>query len=86
MPKFEDISSGKYPVSRSLFFYVKNAHAAVIPGIKEYVREFTADKAIGSDGYLVSKGLITLPDGERAKFANDGKKLAKFDPKVLKKN
>ena len=86
LPKFEDISSGKYPVSRSLFFYVKNAHAAVIPGIKEYVREFTADKAIGSDGYLVSKGLIPLPDDERAKFAKDGKKLAKFDPKVLKKN
>ena len=86
LPKFEDISSGKYPVSRSLFFYVKNAHASVIPGIKEYVREFTADKAIGSDGYLVSKGLIPLPDDERAKFAKDGKKLAKFDPKVLKKN
>ena len=86
LPKFEDISSGKYPVSRSLFFYVKNAHAAVIPGIKEYVREFTADKAIGSDGYLVTKGLIPLPDDERAKFAKDGKKLAKFDPKVLKKN
>ena len=83
LPKFEDISSGKYPVSRSLFFYVKNAHAAVIPGIKEYVREFTAEKAIGSDGYLISKGLIPLPNDERMKFAKDGKKLAKFNPKEL---
>ena len=83
LPEFEDISSGKYPVSRSLFFYVKNAHAAVIPGIKEYVREFTAEKAIGLDGYLISKGLIPLPNDERMKFAKDGKKLAKFNPKEL---
>ena len=84
-PEFEAISSGKYPVSRSLFFYVKNAHAAVIPGIKEYVREFTASKAISSDGYLVSKGLIPLSDSERTKFEKDGKTLAKFDVKVLGK-
>ena len=83
-PEFEAISSGKYPVSRSLFFYVKNAHAAVIPGIKEYVREFTSPKAIGSEGYLLDKGLIPLPDGERAKFEKDGKTLAKFDVKMLK--
>ena len=84
-PEFEAISSGKYPVSRSLFFYVKNAHAAVIPGIKQYVREFTSSKAIGSDGYLISKGLIPLPQSEREKFEKDGKILAKFDEKILKK-
>ena len=85
LPKFADISSGKYPVSRSLFFYVKNAHAAVIPGVKEYVREFTSDKSIGMDGYLVPKGLIPLPEDQRIKFAKDGKKLAKFDVKALNK-
>ena len=84
-PEFEAISSGKYPVSRSLFFYIKNAHASVIPGIKEYVREFTSAKAIGSDGYLVSKGLIPLGESERAQFEKDGKNLAKFDGKVLNK-
>ena len=84
-PEFEDISSGKYPVSRSLFFYVKNAHAAVIPGIREYVAEFTSSKAIGNDGYLIDKGLIPLPKDEMKKFQTDGKKLTKFDGKVLKK-
>ena len=84
-PEFEAISSGKYPVSRSLFFYVKNAHASVIPGVKEYVKEFTASKAIGNNGYLVPKGLIPLPENERAKFEKDGKTLAKFDSSVLKK-
>ena len=85
LPKFEAISSGEYPVSRSLFFYVKNAHASVIPGVKQYVREFTSSKAIGSNGYLISKGLIPLPKSERAKFEKDGKALAKFDEKLLNK-
>ena len=55
-PEFEAISSGEYPVSRSLFFYVKNAHASVIPGVKQYVREFTSSKSIGNEGYLIQKG------------------------------
>ena len=64
-PTFENISSGKYPVSRPLYFYVKKAHVGVIPGIKEYIAEFTSDKAIGPDGYLSDKGLIAEPDAER---------------------
>ena len=85
LPEFEAISSGEYPVSRSLFFYIKNAHAAVIPGIKQYVAEFTNTKAIGNDGYLASKGLIPLPESDRAKFEKAGKSLTKFDENVLKK-
>mgnify|MGYP005745802141 FL=1 len=84
-PEFKLISNGTYPISRSLWFYVKNAHAAVIPGIKEYVKEFTSDKAIGDSGYLISKGLIPLPSEERKKYAEDGKNLNIFNPKVLVK-
>ena len=61
-------------VSRSLFFYIKNAHAAVIPGIKQYVAEFTNAKAIGNDGYLYLKD-YTLPESDRAKFEKAGKVL-----------
>jgi phosphate transport system substrate-binding protein len=64
-PTFENIAAGAYPVSRSLFFYVKNAHVDVIPGIKEYVDEFTSEAAAGEAGYLSDKGLIPLPDDER---------------------
>jgi phosphate transport system substrate-binding protein len=67
-PTFENIASGKYKVSRPLFFYVKNAHVGVIPGMKEYVGQFTNDKAWGPEGYLVDKGLIPLPDADRAKL------------------
>ena len=66
-PEFETIASGKYPVSRSMYFYVKNAHVGVVAGIKEYVSEFTADKAWGPEGYLADKGLIPLGDSERKK-------------------
>ena len=60
-PTFENIASGKYKVSRSLFFYVKKAHVGVIPGIKEFVAEFVSKAASGDEGYLVPKGLIPLP-------------------------
>ena len=64
-PDFENIASGKYPISRPLFFYAKNAHLNVIPGMKEYVEMFLSDSASGEDGYLSEKGLIPLPTEER---------------------
>ena len=64
-PTFENISSGDYLVSRSLYFYVKNAHVGSIPGIQEYLAEFTSEKAYGEFGYLVDKGLIPSPKTER---------------------
>src|SRR3546814_2661274 len=66
-PSFENIASGTYPVSRPLFFYVKKAHVGTIPGIKEYVAEFTSDRAFGPNGYLSDRGLIPLPEDERTK-------------------
>jgi phosphate transport system substrate-binding protein len=62
-------------LSRPLFFYVKKAHVGVIPGIKEYLAEFTSEKAWGKDGYLSEKGLIPLPDAERKQVAENVKAL-----------
>jgi phosphate transport system substrate-binding protein len=67
-PLFEAIADGSYPVSRPLFFYVKNAHIGSVPGILEYLAEFTNDKAWGDEGYLTDKGLIPMPAEERAKY------------------
>ena len=78
-PTFENIADGKYPVSRPLFFYVKKAHMAAIPGLKEYLAEFTSEKAWGTDGYLADKGMIPMPDAERAKFSADAKSLANLN-------
>lgn len=74
-PTFENIAAQKYPVSRSMYFYVKKAHVGKIPGIKEYVAEFTSEKAWGPDGYLAEKGLIPMPDGERKQFRNSSRTL-----------
>ncbi len=63
-PTFENIASGKYPISRPLYFYVKKAHVGAIPGIKEFVAEFTSQKAMGEDGYLADRGLVPLPAAE----------------------
>lgn len=75
-PAYETIISGKYPISRPLFFYVKKAHVGLIPGMNEYVTEFLSDKASGDEGYLADKGLIALPASERKKAIADAKALA----------
>ncbi len=74
-PTFEAIAEGKYPVSRPLYFYVKKAHVNTIPGMKEYLNEFTSEKAWGPDGYLAEKGMIPMPDAERKMFRDNVKNL-----------
>ena len=75
-PTFENIANGGYPVSRPLFFYVKGAHVGVIPGIAEYIQEFTSNRSWGEDGYLSDAGLIPLPDSERSRVAGEARGLA----------
>ncbi len=74
-PEFEAIAEGRYPVSRPLFFYVKRAHVGKVPGIAEYLAEFSSERAWGDEGYLVDKGLIPMPAAERSAFAADIKAL-----------
>jgi phosphate transport system substrate-binding protein len=63
-PSFDNIAEGDYPVSRSLYFYIKHAHVGVIPGIQEFANEFMSPDAAGEEGYLIDKGLIPLLDDE----------------------
>jgi phosphate transport system substrate-binding protein len=65
-PDFDSIAEGAYPVARPLYFYVKKAHISRVPGIREYLAEFTSDAAVGEFGYLTDNGLIPLSDEERA--------------------
>ena len=75
-PEFELIAEGEYPISRPLYFYVKKAHVGVIPGIAEFLAEFTSDKAWGEEGYLGDKGLIPMPDEERKEWTAKATGLA----------
>ncbi len=74
-PTIDNIASGDYPISRSMYFYVKNAHVGTIPGIEEYVAAFTSENAWGPDGYLADKGLISLPEKMRAEVAKSAQAL-----------
>ena len=78
-PTFENIADGSYPVSRPLYFYVKKAHVGKVPGIAEYLTEFTSEKAWGPDGYLADKGMIPMPDAERASFAANAASLKNLE-------
>ena len=75
-PTFENIAEGKYGISRSLFFYVKDSHVGEVPGIKEFIAEFTSEKAFGEFGYLTEKGLIPLTEAEREKVRTEALELA----------
>ena len=62
---YETIADRTYKVARPLYVYAKKQHVGTIPGMAEFIAEYVSDKAIGEDGYLADKGLVTLP-GEDA--------------------
>ena len=79
-PNFETISSAKYTAARPLFIYVKKAHIGVIPGLKEFAEEYVSNKAIGEEGYLSDRGLVSLDSSDLAKTRADVKSMKNFKP------
>ena len=65
-PTFENIAGNNYSVSRALYYYVKHQHIGVVPGMKEYMAEWT--KHWGDEGALSDAGMIPMPKSERAKY------------------
>jgi phosphate transport system substrate-binding protein len=65
-PTFDTVASGTYKVARPLFVYFKKQHIGVIPGLDAFMLEYVSDKALGEDGYLGAKGLVTLPKAQLA--------------------
>ncbi len=65
-PSIDTIADKSYPVSRPLYFYVKNAHRGVIPGLNEFVEEYMSEDALAPGGYLSERGLVPLADERRA--------------------
>lgn len=60
-PTFENIAAGKYEGSRAMFVYIKKAHIGLVPGLDKFAAEYISARALGEDGYLAKKGLVTLP-------------------------
>jgi len=68
-PSFDTIADSSYPIARPLYFYIKNAHREVIPGLKDFIAEYVSETALGSDGYLAERGLTPLSDEKRAEVS-----------------
>jgi phosphate transport system substrate-binding protein len=75
-PNMETIGDGSYDIARPLFFYIKNAHRGVIPGLEEFVAEYVSDDAMGPGGYLAERGLVVLGE-ERFEQVQDAALNAK---------
>ena len=84
-PTPDTISSGKYPISRSLFIYIKNSHATEVPAINSYVKMYMSDNMISSKGILRSIGLIPLPQKEIEAVRSSVEKKAKVTLESLAK-
>ncbi|MCF8481416.1 MAG: substrate-binding domain-containing protein [Rhodospirillum sp.] len=57
-PTPETIATGSYPLTRSLYLYIKTAHLPLVPGMAPFIDHFTSEEAIGPEGYLTFLGLI----------------------------
>jgi phosphate transport system substrate-binding protein len=79
-PSFETIASAKYTAARPLFVYIKKQHIGVIPGLREFANEYVSDKAIGEEGYLSDRGLVSLDKSDLVKSRNDVKVMKNFKP------
>ena len=84
VPTYESISAFKYPGSRPLYIYVKNAHVRAIPAIKAYVAEFSKETTWGPNGYLIRRGMISAPDAIRAKSAAAARGFTPLNPAEIK--
>ncbi|GHM58679.1 MAG: phosphate ABC transporter substrate-binding protein [Candidatus Mesenet longicola] len=74
-PTYENISSGKYTLSRPLYLYVKKDHINIIPGLKDFIKEVTSPAAVGTNGYLSRLGLIPLKEEEIKRVQNEITKI-----------
>ena len=84
LPNYESIANGNYKGSRLLYIYMKKDHLGTVPGMLEYVTEFTSKEAIGEDGYLLDKGLVALETCDAKWSADTVLTLPNIDGDVLK--
>ena len=74
-PTMETIADKSYGVSRPLYFSVKLAHVDVIPGIREFLAEYTSEDSWGPGGYLEERGMIPMPESEREFFKKNAEEI-----------
>jgi phosphate transport system substrate-binding protein len=74
-PSFETLHDQRYALVRPLYVYVRVAHIGWIPGLDAFLSELVSEEAVGEDGYLVDRGLVPMPEGQRRVSADKVKTL-----------
>nr|WP_314070861.1 substrate-binding domain-containing protein [uncultured Roseococcus sp.] len=64
----ETIASGRYPLARPLFLYVKRPNLDQVPALRGFIQEYVSERALGPEGYLVQRGLVALNDAGLARL------------------
>ena len=80
-PTYENISDGNYSISRALYMYVKHKHVDVIPGMREFLKEWT--RHWGEEGLLSDSGMIPLSYEERTEYSKVIHNLPKLTIEML---
>jgi phosphate transport system substrate-binding protein len=81
---YDTISSGKYPGARPMYIYIKSQHIGVVPGIREFLREYSKEATWGPEGYLADRGLVASPAPQRKANAMIARNLTPLNPKTVK--
>ena len=72
-PTYKNISSQKYPITRTIYLYVKKQHLGKIKGLSNFIEEVIDEATIGDNGYLIPKGFIALPEDKRKQMRIEAK-------------
>ncbi len=80
---YETISDFSYPASRPLYIYVKAQHVRAIRGLREFLDEYTSERAWGPGGYLQRRGLVASPEAVRVKNRERSDKLVPITAEEL---
>lgn len=82
----ENISSGKYPISRSLYVYAKNSHRSQVKGMDEFFKLYVDDKMIGEKGVLKTIGLVPMTNADLKKVQTAVLAKTKLTEEMVKKH
>jgi phosphate transport system substrate-binding protein len=81
-PTAETISSLTYPGARQVYIYAKGEHVNAVPGMKEFLAEYS--RAWAKGGYLERRGLIPSPADVQAKAVQAATQLSPLNGAELK--
>jgi phosphate transport system substrate-binding protein len=84
MPEADNIATKLYPISRSLFIYIKNDHINEVPAISEYIKMFLNPDIIGEEGLLTEMGLIPMDEDMIVESQDKFRSLVKVNDDELK--